>query len=144
MRLTSFLLLPFFVIQAQGLSPLGTWKYVGFKYDGKCFPPTDPQREVVLQISQDGTTFLRWASKDEAGSCERRARYRVLTGDRLYQKIYWVNPRNNSSCGRDPDMQMGGESTTPFRRTTQAAVDYLLLDLELSGQPLTYVMQRWR
>jgi hypothetical protein len=124
---------------------VGTWKYVGFIYADKPFPPLDSKLLLYLKFIEnqgERQAELRWSSSDELGACVRRAKYEVRNQEWLYQKVYWVDPQNKSSCSSDPDMRLGSESTTHFRIQVENNTERLLLDLELNGEPLVYILER--
>jgi hypothetical protein len=116
----------------------GEWKYSSFIYDGQTHPILTPTLDLRFWFSADGISTLRWFESDQAGFCERKAYYVVEEGNTLYQKVFWVNPDNHSSCSSDPDMQMGRENRTTFKIENQK----LMFDLQLNGQPFIYIMDR--
>jgi hypothetical protein len=53
-------------------------------------------------------------------------------------KVVWVNPKNHFTCSRDPDMQLGRVTRTPFRFVGGD----LQLALPLGDDTLIYVWKR--
>lgn len=120
------------LVPAHASPLLGTWQYDGFTYEGRPYPNPNPNLFLTFTFTDAGSR-LYWRRLNEPGFCERIAEYQV-NGNTLYQKVTWVNPDNNSDCGRDPDMLLGSETETPF----QTDGDELLLLFEVRGQPFIY------
>lgn len=118
------------------LSLIGTWQYVGFRFEGNFYPNPNPKLVVEFRFEENGTSNLRWQEKGEDKFCERRADY-ALNGDVLWQKVTWVHPENDLFCMRDPDMQLGGESWTRIIFEQEL----LGLVLSLKGEELIYLMK---
>ena len=116
---------------------VGKWQYDGFLFEEHRYPPTDPNLQVLFTFNADLTGRLYWYRTNEPGFCERTSTYE-LTGDVLKQTVTWVNPSNDVSCSKDPDMQLG--------RTTQNEIDLgmreLGIHMELNSKPLIYILKR--
>jgi hypothetical protein len=116
----------------------GIWKYVGYSYQGVQQPLPNPALDLRFNFEKKQTSYLQWYYENEKGICQRQAYYEVQAGNWLYQRVTWVNPNNHISCAKDPDMQLGKESFTPFRIEN----DQLLFELELNGSPFTFILDR--
>lgn len=132
----------FFVMQKAIASPrepalLGAWHYTGFQYDGHRYPNPNPKLLVRFTFREDGTAHLYYNRQSESGICERISKYDV-EGDVLRQEVIWVNPRNDVSCARDPDMQMGQKTETRIVIVEPELHMYLLLN----GRDFIYILER--
>jgi hypothetical protein len=116
----------------------GIWKYVGYKFQGVQQPLPNPDLDLRFNFGKKQTSYLQWYYQNEKGVCQRQAYYEVRPGNLLYQRVTWVNPNNHFSCAKDPDMQLGSESWTPF----QIENDQLLFELELNGSPFIFILDR--
>ena len=112
----------------------GTWQFFGMRYQGKFSPAPNPDLVLRFQFLPDGTDVLSWSRKNEIGSCERKAHYRVIKNI-LQEEVFWVNPGNLPECNDDPDMRLGKKSETPARVVGQT----LEIELHLDNEPLTYL-----
>jgi hypothetical protein len=113
----------------------GQWKFNHFIIDGQIYPAPNPDLDLRFTFFSNHSSTLSWHRQNEDGFCERRAFY-LLQGDLLYQKTYWVNPKNQMDCSRDPDMQVDRETTNHFRTSGKQ----LFIDFDLSDKTLTYVL----
>jgi hypothetical protein len=116
---------------------VGQWLYIGFDYQGEFHAPLDDNLELIFSFESNGIDDLSWHYKNSTGKCHRQGEY-FIEDNILNDKIVWVDPENMNSCGVDPDMQMGRIARTPV----QVQGDRLLMSLELSDQPLIYILQR--
>lgn len=124
------------IMALTALTILGTWQYTGLRMDGRFFPGS---RGLIVQFRFDeaGISHLVWRNEGEQTFCERRASYSV-SGENLWQKIFWVNPNNSPTCASDPDMQLGRESTTRFYVSGPEMGFYL----SLNGDTVIYVLEK--
>ena len=116
----------------------GVWQYVGFELDGQSYPKLDPTLDLRFHFQSEHVLTLRWHYADAENFCESQSIFEIQNGDTLYQKVVWLHPKNNISCSKDPDMQIGKESINPFRLSENR----LLLELEMSGKPLIYILEK--
>jgi hypothetical protein len=116
---------------------VGSWKFMGFFYQGKLHPPLNPDLVLIFQFRPDGTDTIYWTRLNEKGFCERRGKYKI-EDTFLTDEVTWVNPDNDRSCGQDPDMQVGKITRNSFAIKN----DQFLLDLGLSGESFIYVFDR--
>jgi hypothetical protein len=116
---------------------IGSWRYIGFNYQGEFHPPLDDKLKLVFSFAEDGTSDLSWDYQDSMGMCHRKGEFSI-EGNILVDKIVWVDPENMESCGSDPDMQVGRETRTPI----QVEGNRFMMSLELSGEPFIYILQR--
>lgn len=121
--------------QVSDIDLTGDWKFGHFILDDQTYPAPNPDLDLRFTFYPNHTVMLSWRRKNEAGFCERKAFY-ITQGNLLYQKVYWVNPKNQSECMRDSDMQMDRETTNPFRVKDKQ----LFIDFALSDKTLTYVL----
>ena len=128
----------FFCLPALSDELKGEWKYKFYIYDGQNYPPSNPDLDMRFKFTDENLSILRWQVIGETQFCERHAIYELRSPDLIYQKIVWVHPDNHSSCGADPDMQLGRQSITAF------AVEgsRLQLKLELNGKPYIYIFEK--
>ncbi len=117
-------------------SILGTWKYIGFDYEGHRYSPADPRLNLTFTFTPDGIDRLFWETVGEPGLCERKASYKIVDHN-LIQENIWVNPNNKAECSHDPDMQMGKISTTKFE-ISESEIHFIL---ELNGKDLIYILK---
>lgn len=116
---------------------LGAWFFSSLIYQGSPMPRPNPDLIMQMHFLDDQTNLLRYERRDEQGFCEREARYE-FDGKKLIQVVSWVNPKNNSNCASDPDMQLGSSSITPL----SLVGDTLHMVLPLGEESLTYVWTR--
>ncbi len=116
---------------------VGSWIYDGFSFEGHRYPNPNPDLVLKFQFTPDQKARLNWHRLNESGFCEREAEYRVQD-QILHQVVTWVNPENNSDCGRDPDMQLGRETQTRF------AIEGCELHFyfDLNGREFIYILKR--
>lgn len=142
-RVYGFILASFMVFASVGhalvndsdMDLTGDWKFVQFIVDGQTYPAPNPDLDLRFKFYRSHTVRLSWHRKNEDGFCERKAHF-LLQGDLLYQKVYWVNPKNQSECSKDPDMQLDRETMNHF----QLKGKQLFIDFALSDKTLTYVL----
>lgn len=115
----------------------GRWTFVGLLFEGRRYDRPNPDLRVEFTFNSNGTHQLRWHRVNEIGFCERRGPYRVQQGV-LWQKVSWLNPNNESECGRDPDMQLDRETENYV--TFQG--DELGISMDLDGKELIYLLKR--
>lgn len=133
------ILLPFYfsALLAQTTPQLhGEWRLSAMIYRGNEVPPLNPNLNLRWSFFENGTERLYWDRSDEDGFCERFANYEVSDG-KLWEKVYAVNPMNNSTCNQDPDMHVGRETVTKIEIISQK----ILLHLSLGDEELIYVLK---
>lgn len=113
---------------------VGTWKFSSIIYRGQAQPLPNPDLDLRFVFYQKGLSRLKWLRNNEPGFCERIAEYKA-EGPILYQKTIWLNPKNNTSCSLDSEMQIPSETYTPF----QIVKNQLFLSLYLGDDELIYV-----
>jgi hypothetical protein len=121
---------------AHASPELGTWQYDGFFFQGQRYPNPNPALFLTFTFL-GGSSRLFWQRKGEPGFCERLAEYRIEK-DTIYQKVIWVNPKNNADCTNDPDMRMGSETHVRF------AIDdaYMHFYFDINGQEFIYLLKK--
>jgi hypothetical protein len=124
---------------AQDSALIGTWKYIGYNYQGHESPAPNPDLDLRFTFDQQQTSLLTWFHNGESDFCQRLATYEIRNDGWLYQKTVWVNPKNEIFCTKDPEMKLGNESLTHYRIENNR----LNFDLELGGQPFVYILSRW-
>jgi hypothetical protein len=117
---------------------LGTWKYIGFIYEGNTYQPPNPNLYLTFTFKDSGENRLFWKDIGESGFCERLAKYHVDEISNLYQEITWVNPDNKAECGKDSDMQMGKITTNHI----EVRKNQLWLYLVLNGKDFVYLLEK--
>ncbi|MGZ3744294.1 MAG: hypothetical protein ACXWRE_16720 [Pseudobdellovibrionaceae bacterium] len=115
----------------------GSWQFYAYVYEGREIPAPNPFLSQIMEFTPDGICRLYYKREDENGFCERKATYHFANGE-LLQKVVWVNPENQSSCGQDPDMQMGRVTTNKAR----IVKGIFQLDIPLSEETITYLWKR--
>lgn len=115
----------------------GVWQYDGFFYDGHRYPNPNLDLELTFTFDNSGQDRLYWKRKNEDGFCERLATYNVV-GNRLFQKVTWVNPKNSADCAKDLDMRLGQETETEICITGLE----LNFHFDLNGKPFLYILKR--
>jgi hypothetical protein len=116
---------------------LGSWQFYAYVYDGHEIPAPNPALSQIMEFGSDGVCRLYYKREDEEGFCERKAHY-YIENDEIIQEITWVNPDNQSSCGQDPDMQLGRVTSNKAR----VVDDIFQLDIPLSDETITYLWKR--
>lgn len=116
---------------------LGQWQYDGFLYENHRYPNPNPDLELTFTFTADGKSRLYWSRKSDGSFCERIADFHV-TGEHLYQKVTWVNPKNASECTRDSDMRLGQETNTVIS-VISPELNFLF---DLNGKPFLYILKR--
>lgn len=119
------------------LNVFGSWQFYAYIYQGQQVPAPNPSLTQIMEFSPDGICRLYYKRDDENGFCERKATYR-FGKNKLVQEIVWVNPKNQSSCGQDPDMQIGRVTTNK----AWVVGDIFYLDIPLSDETITYLWKR--
>lgn len=116
---------------------IGTWQYDGFFYEGQRYPNPNPSLVLTFDFLGNGESHLQWHREGEPGFCERRALYRV-ENDLLFQKVFWINPKNAADCAKDPDMQPDDETETRF----EIQNGELHFFFDLNGKEFIYILKR--
>ncbi len=119
-------------------SIVGRWAYFMKIYKGQEMPE-GPGATLRLRYEflPNGQSRLYWWHEGQNEHCERRGYYRVENGH-LIDRVYWVDPNNSYGCSRDPDMQNGRETRTPFTFRNGNWV----LRLALGEEELLYVWKK--
>ena len=125
-----FLLLPVFA--QAGLQ--GVWQYNGYRYRGVERPPTADDLTLRYEFNSDGTSRLFWSYSELNEFCERRASYDV-SENLITEVVTWINPNNSGSCWRDPDMQVGSQTSLVYRLYDKI----LEMDAYLGEEIVTYI-----
>ena len=131
------MLLPKIVWSQPSCNMLGEWKYVAFEYEGETQPLPNPDLDLRFIFSID-TVLLKWHYEREDEFCESLSEYDLRENNWMYQKVFWLNPNNHSSCAKDPDMKLGKESLTHY----SCPENKFFLDLELGGKPFVLVLEK--
>ncbi|MCS6838040.1 MAG: hypothetical protein NZ480_04260 [Bdellovibrionaceae bacterium] len=97
---------------------VGSWHFESYILDGVELPKPNPNLKIEFHFYTDGVSRLYWYRTNEKGFCDRYAYYNTTDTD-IHELIFWVNPQNRSDCAKDPDMQVGRESVTPYRIDAQ-------------------------
>lgn len=92
-------------------SLVGLWLFTGLIFQGQSMPLPNPALKIHYQFEDTGINTLYYYREGESGFCERRAAYE-FSGERLTQKVIWVNPANAPWCSQDVDMNLGYSSWT--------------------------------
>lgn len=128
------ILSPFLWAQNFSAEIVGSWKAIGYFYEGQFVQPEDPQLTLTFDFYADGTHRLYWKMKTDKFFCERKGLWRV-EGDQLFMEVTWVNPESGSSCFQDPDMQMGKKTQSRI----EVKNNQLLLEIPFSDSVIIYV-----
>lgn len=124
-------------ILASDRDIVGDWRFDRIILDGEERPPFNPDLIIEFNFREDGSDTLLWYRNNEKGFCERDGRY-AFDGEFLRDKVTWVNPQNRFDCARDPDMQLGRETSTP----TVMKNGELYMTFDVDDQTLTYIWTR--
>lgn len=116
----------------------GRWVYYKKIYQGQEYPEgPDSTLRLIYEFSAEGESRLYWWHEGQNDRCERRGRYEI-EGDRLVDRVTWVDPDNFYGCSRDPDMQNGKVTKTPFYFR---GPDWVLR-LPFGGEEMQFVWKR--
>jgi hypothetical protein len=122
-----------------GPSLVGHWLYYKKIFQGHEMPePPEATLRLHFDFEADGSDHLYWWHEGEKDLCERKGTHTVENGNTLVDTNTWVNPKNDSSCANDPDMQQGRVTRTPI---SFAGAD-LQFFLALGDDTLIYVWRR--
>lgn len=116
----------------------GKWRYYLKIYQGVEMPE-GPEATLRLNFEflANGDSLLYWRHEGETDHCNRRGKY-FTKDDYIFDEVVWVDPENTYGCDRDPDMQLGNKTTTPyFFRGNDLVIRFYLGD-----EPLDYVWKR--
>lgn len=116
---------------------LGSWIFFKMNYRGQELNPPNPALRLILEFVTDDLNRIYYKRDDEAGFCERKANY-SFNEKILFQKVVWVNPDNQMSCGQDPDMQLG--KVTANNAYIKDGLFYL--EMPLSDEIITYIWKK--
>ena len=143
MKLFLFFLICLFLVNSraqtltleEGLP--GTWQFTQLRQQGQLLAPPNPDLILLFRFDSAGNSDLFWSRKNQSGFCEHRGHYVAIDG-KLTETVTWINPDNLPECSSDPDMQMGRETTNPYR-----LVDGKMeMDFNLGNDTLTYIWTR--
>lgn len=119
-------------------SLVGHWFYYEKIFQGQPMPePPEATLRLHFEFYADGTDRLYWWHEGEEDLCSRTGKYRLEKGE-LVDTVIAVDPDNHPSCGRDPDMQLGKTTRTPY---SYVGGD-LHLALPFGEDTLVYVWKR--
>lgn len=122
----------------QSTNPLlGSWIFFKLLYRGEELAPPNPALKLIIEFISDDLNRVYYKRDDENGFCERTANY-SFNDKILFQKVIWVNPENQMSCGQDPDMQLG--KVTANNAYIKDGVFYL--EMPLSEETITYMWKK--
>ena len=116
---------------------IGLWMYTGLIFQGQPIAKPSPDLVIYFQFINETDNNLFYFRQDQRGYCERQATYSI-DGNLLKQKITSANPDNADVCSADPDMQIGGLSSTRF----EIKDEQLYLYLTLGEDELVYVWSK--
>ncbi|MCX7675700.1 MAG: hypothetical protein N2Z70_07720, partial [Bdellovibrionaceae bacterium] len=116
----------------------GSWQWSHLLYNGQELPRPNPKLRIQFDFNAGGTSRLYWEREGQTGFCERLAQFSIQ-GDTLVEMITWVNPNNAAECARDPDMQAGRMSRTPFTFDAQGR---LMIRVYVADWDVWYVWER--
>lgn len=120
--------------------PVGKWLFYKKIYRGMEMPePPEATLRLHFEFAEDGSSRLYWWHEGEGDRCERAGRY-TLDGNVIVEEATWVNPKNHPDCARDPDMQTGKVTRTPY----EIRGGDLWLTLPFSDESLIYVWRKLR
>lgn len=130
--------LPILLLSQQpSVTLCGTWQFYAYIYQGQQIAAPNASLYEVLEFQSNQVVRLYYKHDDEDGFCERKAHYQ-FDNETFQQKIFWVNPGNQSSCSQDPDMQ-------DQRETVNKAVlkdNVFYLDMPLGDGTITYLWKQ--
>jgi hypothetical protein len=116
----------------------GHWQYYLKIFKGNEMPePPEATLRLHFEFYPDGTNRLYWWHEGEDDLCSRTGRYRLEKGI-LIDEVIAVDPKNHGNCSRDPDMQLGKISRTPY----ELKKNQLILHLPFGDDTLLYVWKR--
>lgn len=99
---------------AEAPSIEGHWIFYKKIYLGQEIPEhPGATLRMHFEFSAAGESLLYWWHEGEDDLCRRRGEYSVEDGY-LLERVTWVDPENAPHCSRDPDMQPGNSTRTPF------------------------------
>ena len=132
------LLTSFFCTFAQASTPSlqGEWKLTAMIYRGATIPPLNPNLNLRWTFFANGSNRLYWDRTNETGFCESFANYTLHDGQ-IFAKVFAVNPLNRQDCAKDPDMQVGRETSNKIEIQKQQ----ILLHLQLGDEELIYILK---
>lgn len=136
-----FLFSLFLALTVSAASPVadsfyGEWKLIRFEYRSGPFPLPNPDLNLRWNFFKNGSARLFWDRGTEE-FCERFSHFSVTT-DTIQEEVFAVNPHNAVECGKDPDMQNGKKTVTPFAFVNEE----LWLKLQLGDEDLLYVFEK--
>lgn len=125
---------------------LGEWRLTKMEYQGQIQDPHDPSLELVWTFFQNGSERLFWRHTDQNGFCEAFGNYKntiqnstnLETVGIISVKTFAVNPSNDGSCAKDPDMQTGSSATTQYKLKDNS----LYIRLGLGDDEIYYIFSK--
>jgi hypothetical protein len=126
------------ILKAQdGQQIIGDWKFSSLIYQGQPQPMPNPDLNLRWEFFENGTVRLYWDRKNVTGFCERFAHY-TFEKNSLRQIVFAVNPQNADECGKDPDMQVGRDTTNRMEISGRD----IHLYFQMGDEDLIYVLER--
>ncbi|MEZ0391766.1 MAG: hypothetical protein ACAH59_06095 [Pseudobdellovibrionaceae bacterium] len=116
----------------------GEWQLAGLIYKGSEIQLPSPELNLRWSFYPNGTERLYWDRGTEA-FCESFANYQLKNGF-LESETFALNPQNDPSCAKDPDMQLGRKTKTKI----EIQESKILLHLQLGDEELIYVLKEAR
>lgn len=93
---------------------VGRWQFYKKVYQGIEMPEgPGATLRMHYEFSAAGESYLYWRHEGDTDYCGRKGRYFTEEGF-LVEEVVWVDPENTYGCSRDPDMQLGRRTRTPY------------------------------
>lgn len=127
-------------VQAAAPSPatiFGVWKYSELIYRGQILPLPNPDLNLTWTFFDNGTERLHWTEKGETSFCERFAHYE-LRDDKIFETVFAINPRNGPECAKDPDMQVGRETSNKIEIQERQ----ILFHMQMGDEEVVYILKK--
>lgn len=104
-------------------------------YRGQEIPLPNPDLFLTWTFFRNGTVRLYW---DRGGKdfCERYAHYQV-SDSLLKEEVFALNPQNSADCSKDPDMQLGRQTSNKIKVLDSE----IQLFFSLGDEELIYVLK---
>ncbi len=118
---------------------LGIWFFSGVVYRGAELPRPNPDLQLQMMFLNQDQMKVHYSRLGESGFCESLSDYSYDSEKRsLHTKVVSLNPDNDQSCTRDPDMRVGSEASTE----AYVEANKLYLKLRLGEEDLTMIWER--
>lgn len=93
---------------------VGGWRFYKKVYQGIEMPEgPGATLRMFYEFNEAGESYLYWWHEGDTDHCGRKGRYSTEAGF-LVEEVVWVDPENTYGCSRDPDMQLGRRTRTPY------------------------------